>query len=209
MTQRTKAQLATNQAANLATSSNITAAELRGELTDLTDSLAGQTASARTTWAVAGGSAPTYTAIDPFGSFGGAVQPNLGTSPTQDSSFNRIGSECFASCRIIWGTSPTVGAGFYALTGLPVVPRYTTGQGRNVGYGFMYDQSANESYNVNVVLDPAFHASLPVIFLHYGVDTGNLILPSGVTGSWFFSSANPVVPAAGDILNITLQYEGV
>ena len=170
-------------------------------------------APARTTWAAAGGADPSLSTIYDLG--GGITQPSMGTGAVRDSSFNRIGSECFATCRIIWGASPTVGAGMYGIAGLPVAPKINTGQGRHVGDGFVIDVSAaGLPLYVNAVLDPYFSETVPLLWLHSAIATVSATsvmvpAPAGGSPSPFVSNANPWTPAEGDIVNLRLQYEGV
>jgi len=173
----------------------------------------GASSEARMSWADAGGTAPSLSAIYDLG--GGITQPSLGTGATRDSSFTRIGSECFATCRIIWGASPTVGAGMYGLAGLPVAPKVNTGMGRHVGDGFIIDISAAAlPLYVNAVLDPYFSETVPLLWLHSAiatVDATSVMVPAPAGGSPspFVSNAHPWIPAEGDIINLRLQYEGV
>ena len=167
----------------------------------------------RTTWADAGGAAPSLSAIYDLG--GGLTQPSMGTGAVRDSSFTRIGKEVFATCRIIWGASPTIGAGLYGIAGLPVGPKINTGQGRHVGDGFIVDPSdSGKALYVNLVLDPFFSTTVPFMWLHAAQATvsATTVLVPALTGgspSPFVTNANPWVPAEGDIINLRLQYEGV
>ncbi len=163
---------------------------------------------ARVAWAAAGGALPGIGGIE-------GTPAGLGTSPVRDSSFNQIGKECFATARIVLGASPTPPTGYWSLTGLPVAPKMTTGHGRHIGYGFMLD--ASDSYRLlltTVTIDPAFSLTIPVFFV-YAANTDTIgedlvSVPSYLnTGKGIASGAFPWDLAEADIINVTLQYEGV
>lgn len=160
---------------------------------------------ARTTWAAAGGSAPTLTAGDVGG---GAVDAALGTSPTRDSSFTRIGSECFASCRIIPGAGAVGLTGSWLLTGLPVAPMITGGHGRVVGHGFALSPgSPTTPYHIKVVLDPYFSTTKPCLFIFDKYSAGDWVAPDFASIEPLCHDNNPFDFVEGKILNLTLQYE--
>lgn len=160
---------------------------------------------ARQTWAAAGGAAPTLTASD-LG--GGAVDAVLGTSPVQDSSFNRIGSECFATCRIIPGATAVGLTGCWLLTGLPAAPKFTTGNGRVVGHGFLITLGTPSTpYHVKAVLDPMFSSTKPCLFVFDKISAGDWLAPDFSSIEPLCHDANPFDFVEGKILNLTLQYE--
>lgn len=159
----------------------------------------------RLTWAAAGGALPTLTAGDVGG---GAVDAVLGTSPTQNSSFAQIGSECFASCRIIAGADAVGLTGSWLLTGLPVAPAVTGGHGRVVGHGFMVNPGAPTTlYHVKAVLDPYFHLTKPCLFVFDKLSAGDWLAPDFASIEPLCHDANPFDFVEGKILNLTLQYE--
>ncbi len=163
-------------------------------------------APARQTWAAAGGSSPAFGAVD-LG--GGATAPTLGTGAQVWSSFNRIGVECFASCRIIAGTGAAGATGAVTLTGLPVTP---VNLARPIGYGFIIDSSDTYAkYPIQVVWDPVFSTTAPMLFLDDYQRTADGIPVSTVP---HFSALEPLVAGSSPfewddscIVNVSLQYE--
>lgn len=168
MTQKTKAQLATDLTTNFAnnTSGSITPTVFRTFMTDVLDSLSAIPA-ARQTFAAAGGSAPNL-----YGLNAGALPDNsgtaftLGTGAVQDSSWQVDGKEASWSVRLVAGTGASgTAADQWALGGFPTAPKMTTGHGRVIGSGFLLDsEDSYAPYDVLVVIDPFYSTTKPVLF---------------------------------------------
>lgn len=176
-------------------------------------------APARTTWAAAGGAAPTIGAVD-LG--GGATAPTMSGTPAVLSSFNRIGKECFATMRIhATGSGALVGGA--SIVGLPVAPKPqgVSGEGgQNVGYGFMFNAGAGIGYFVNAILDPTYSTTVPILFLHAGLDADDVAGDGGPRAAALVGfSGEPFLIVSDNkpfnfnatqfFLNLALQYEGV
>lgn len=175
MTQKTKAQLATDLAANLPnnTAGTITPAVMRTMLTDMIDSLAA-VPTARDDWATAGGSAPSLGGVYPDDPDTPGVAVDLGTSPTITSKFTSIGKMCSASFRIRSGTTPASGEGYMTLEGLPVAPLYqgtVAGGGNFVGHGMMISLGNGRATRIAAVIDPAYSETKPIFFYYEQTDT--------------------------------------
>lgn len=165
-------------------------------------------------WVDAGGTSPAFGAVDQGG---GAVPIDLGDDPVIQSSFSGApGQYCTGHCRIKTGTTgETGGTGLWTVTGLPVPPAYQTDGGFNggvsVGYGFILDFAAGvQKIPVLAVLDPVFHATQPVLFPDYTIDTGD-VLPvafSTPTEYALCSGSEPFDFIDGAVLNITWAYWG-
>lgn len=174
----------------------------------------GASSEPRLSWAVAGGAAPGIGALD---AGGGAVAADLGTGAVQDSSFTRIGSECFGTCRIVIGSSPTGVTGYWTITGLPVAPKMDAGNlhGRVIGSGFLIDNSDTARIAmIQVVIDPFFSTTVPVLFAYLGsnatVSATDVLTPNRLgDGSCLCANSYPWALAADDKLNLSFQYEGV
>lgn len=162
----------------------------------------------RQTWQAAGGSAPAFGAVDVGG---GAAAIGLGTTGlVQASSFTQLpGKECDASCRIVLGIGATGATGLVSVTGLPVLPNPDIAQnGRIIGHGWLLDASGGAGYqmwDVLVLIDALFG------------DNPTLVVPRDANGApnayGDFSAAvhdtNPFTWAAGDVMNLTMRYEGI
>lgn len=194
MTQKTKAELATDLSTNFAdnTTGAITPAVFRTFATDVLDSLTHITTPV----------VDTFTpAID---STGDAV--DLGTSPTQSGHYVQIGDFVWYWARIVWGTSPDNGSGFYQIN-LPVAPS----QGPHMtGSGMVLDASSTPTFKPTLVL-PCLDASLAgsvsgdadKLFLFFQTDTASVGLGDG---SAVVGETAPFTWAAGDIINIQGSY---
>jgi hypothetical protein len=76
------------------------------------------------------------------------VNPNLGTSPTQEWDWWMIGPWCFAEIIIVWGSgSPTPGTGALRV-GVPVAPATISGGYTAIGTGEIKDVSTGNSAEV-------------------------------------------------------------
>ena len=185
---------------------------------------------AGTTWADAGGAAPTLGGIYPVDTAGVAV--TLGTSPSVLSRFLRVGSLCMAKMRIRSGTAPASGQGYTTIEGLPVAPHYFgagNDGGNPIGFGMLFDiTNAGRLYPVRAVIDPAYSLTKPIIFVSAAAETVDKagdqdatvwkprsfatplpIMHGGGTSypTYGTLSPNPFDLAGGFILNVTMFYE--
>lgn len=191
----------------------------------------GASTEGRLSWADAGGSTPSLGGVYPLNTAGVAV--DLGTSPSILSTFNRIGSECFASMRIHSGTSPASGEGYTTIVGLPVAPKYV-GSGNDGGHfiahGELFDiANGGRIYPVKAAIDPAYSTTYPIIFVPFkvtsisatGLSATDVLTPrsfgsgttlpimhgTGTYPTYGSLSADPFDLAGGFILNLQFQYE--
>jgi hypothetical protein len=204
-----------------------------------TDPVEAAIAPARTTWAAAGGSDPFLTGLDAGALPASSGTPfTVGTDNVADSSWNAIGKEAFWSLRIVAGTGAAgTAADQWALGGLPVAPKMTTGHGRVIGQGFLLDAEDNyHMYPVMAVIDPFYSLTLPVLF--YGTtdvattdpaglnsaastgavttDTPEVVLTHTVLGGTYFGAGTGIALGStpfdfgdGCILNLSGQFETV
>ena len=129
------------------------------------------------------------TYVPTFASSG--TQPDLGANPTQTGRWCRVGNLGIVIVHIAWGTGPTVGTGTYQV-GLP----FTSGASQLVigsGSGFLFDSSGTDTYVVipQVAVGQAY----------------TQMFTAQSTSAAVVSATAPVVPAAGDVINLTVIAE--
>lgn len=108
---------------------------------------------------------PAITALDPFGSFGGAVNPTMGTGASLTGAYVQVGRLVIGRCSIQFGTSAAAGTGFYGIS-LPVTPRSTD---QPIGVGYMLDASDSYRFKIApVTLSATFSTTLATIAIHDG-----------------------------------------
>lgn len=163
-------------------------------------------------WEDVGGSVGAFGA----GNFGGGAVPiDLGADGVVLTQFGRIGSLCFATCRLkSSGAGAAGGTGAWTVTGLPV-PIKMVGAGadggQNVGFGFLLNGGAGlQKIPVHLTIDPGLPSADPFIFIDFKVSGGNLVPVDFSFGGNDIPAhdANPFDFVAGSIMNVTMIYEG-
>lgn len=130
----------------------------------------------------------SITTIDPFGAFGGAVQPDLGTGATTQGRYTRIGRTIFGRVYILFGSSPSAGTGLYQIN-LPVAP---LAENQPAGVGFLVDSSDSARVRIaSASIAPGFSSTGILLFLEDAtVSTG--ANPAGGASPWTWAESDTI-----------------
>jgi len=171
------------------------------------------------TWQAAGGSIPSFGALDATLVGGGAASPmGLGTGVKRDSLFARAGQWCDAWGRIQIGASPTAAGGFWTIAGLPVTPRGVTHgtsneAGSRIGDLHILHTTAKTRTLCGVYADNGALGQGVFIFREFdivSVSGTDVLVPTDFAFGGHEQICHDSVPfnlVEGDIVNFTLRYE--
>lgn len=130
---------------------------------------------------------PAITAIDPFGSFGGAVNPTMGTGSSLTGAYTRIGRMVVGRAQIVFGTGAAAGTGYYGIT-LPVTPRNTN---QSMGLGFLTDISDSARIvSAPFAIATVFSSTLGIILVEGQINVG--ASPASHAAPWTWADTDSI-----------------
>lgn len=130
---------------------------------------------------------PAITALDPFGSFGGAVNPTMGTGASLTGAYVQVGRMVVGRAQVVFGTGAAAGTGYYGLS-LPVTPRNTN---QSMGLGFLTDVSDS----ARIVAAPfavatVFSTTLGIILVEGQINLG--ASPASHAAPWTWADTDSI-----------------
>jgi len=130
---------------------------------------------------------PAITALDPFGSFGGAVDPTMGTGASLTGAYVQVGRVVMGRCTIQFGTGAAAGTGYYGIT-LPVTPRNTN---QSMGLGFLTDISDSARISTApFAIATVFSTTLGIILVEGQINLG--ASPASHAAPWTWADSDSI-----------------